>query len=261
MNTFLVPVSSTVKAVNTLQYTIDLVQHTGAKIYLVKMYGVTTVVGKAKNMDDFFKTEAKRELEKVLAQVDTKSVHITSKAIKGDVKEGIKTIAKTLKVDAIVTSSKNKGKLYIGKIPGYFIKHTDLPVLCIPRNYQYKKIDKILMVIKSGLISSPDVLTPLKSVLTWSEAKLNILQIVTPNAQKGDDVLSEALKSLKHNFIISENSSVSQGVSENIKNINPDLLCVIRRKRGFFRRLWEKDEIYKKNFESNLPLLVLKGSE
>jgi len=38
------------------------------------------------------------------------------------------------------------------------------------------------------------------------------------------------------------------------------LLCVVRRKRGFFAKLWEKNSILKKDFHSStLPVLVLSG--
>ncbi len=261
MNTVLVPVSSPRNALNTLQYAIDLVQGTNAKIYLVKVYGVTTVVGSVNNIDDFLQAEADRDLENIIAHVNKKGIEIISKSVKGDVKDSIIKVADQLDIDFIITGSKSDKKIFIGKTPGYLIKHTDLPVLFIPRDYKFKKIDKVLLAIKSGIISTLDVLTPLKKILNKFNAQLNILRIATPDAQKGDEVICEELKSIKHNYITSENSSVFKGVLENIDNIKPDLLCVIRRKRGFFKRLWEKDKIYKKDFESKLPLLVLKGSE
>lgn len=261
MNTILVPVGSPRKALNTLQYAIDFVEGTQAKIYLVKAYGVTKVAGSLKNMDDFLESEANRDLENVVAHVNSKGVEIISKSISGNAKEIIKRAAKQLEIDLIVTGSKSDNKVFIGKTPGYLIKNTELPVLFVPRNYEFKKIDKVLLTIKSGIISSSDVLTPLKRVLDQFNAKLNVLRIATPDALEGDGIINEELKALKHNFITSENSTIFKGVIENIGNINPDLLCVIRRKRGFFKRLWEKDKVYKKDFESNLPLLVLKGSE
>jgi len=38
------------------------------------------------------------------------------------------------------------------------------------------------------------------------------------------------------------------------------MVCVIRRKRGFFARLWEQNHIKKEDFESRIPLLILKGN-
>jgi len=36
-------------------------------------------------------------------------------------------------------------------------------------------------------------------------------------------------------------------------------LCVVRRKRGFFTKKWEKNTILKKDFHSKRPVLVLSG--
>jgi hypothetical protein len=37
------------------------------------------------------------------------------------------------------------------------------------------------------------------------------------------------------------------------------MLCVFRRKRGFFKKLWEKNVILKQEFHTSIPLLILKG--
>ena len=60
-------------------------------------------------------------------------------------------------------------------------------------------------------------------------------------------------------FKTSENATVFQGVLEHLHVTEPDLLCVMRRKRGFFNRLWQEDVVKKADFESRLPLLILKG--
>ncbi|MDY7394786.1 universal stress protein [Aureibaculum sp. 2210JD6-5] len=261
MNTILVPVGSPRKALNTLQYAIDLVQGTNVKIYLVKAYGVTKVAGSLKNMDDFLEAEANRDLENVVAHVDKKGVEIISKSISGDAKEIIKRIAKQLEIDLIIAGSKSDKKIFIGKTPGYLIKNTDLPVLFVPRNYQFKKINTILMAIKSGVISRRDLMSPLKDILNLYKSKLELLRVITADSTEEDAILDSELSKLKSNYFTSENETIYEGLKENIDKVSPDLICVIRRKRGFFKRLWENDKIYKKDFESKLPLLVLKGSE
>jgi len=261
MNTILVPVGSPRKALNTLQYAIDLVEGSQTKIYLVKAYGVTKVAGSLKNMDDFLEAEANRDLENVVNHVDKKGIEIISKSVGGNAKEIIKRVAKQLEIDLIITGSKSDNKVFIGKTPGYLIKNTELPVLFVPRNYPFKKIDTILMAIKSGVISRIDLLFPLNKILELHKSKLELLRVITPDSTDEDSHLDDALNKLQPNYSTSQNDTIYGGVKENIDKISPDLICVIRRKRGFFKRLWEKDKVYKKDFESNLPLLVLKGSE
>jgi hypothetical protein len=56
-----------------------------------------------------------------------------------------------------------------------------------------------------------------------------------------------------------ENATTFQGVLRHFETYNPDMLCVVRRKRGFFTKKWENNTILKKDFSSSIPVLVLSG--
>ena len=62
-------------------------------------------------------------------------------------------------------------------------------------------------------------------------------------------------------FKTTENAMLFQGVLEHFQSHNPDMLCVIRRKRGFFQKLWEKNVVLKREFHTSKPLLVLSGKQ
>ena len=90
-------------------------------------------------------------------------------------------------------------------------------------------------------------------------AKVNLLLVKTPNYTEQDLVINENLAKLQSSLTVTENATTFQGVLEHINTHNPDMLCVFRRKRGFFKKLWEKSTILKEEFFTNVPLLVLKG--
>jgi len=264
MKNILVPIGSSGNAINTLQYAIDFAQSTDAKLYVIKVFGVTKVAGALKKMDALLEEDSDAELQAVLNAVETKGVDIISKSVKGSIADSIERIAKQMEVDLIISSTKSVStneKVFIGKIAGGLIKQTDLPILFIPRNYVFKPIEKVLMALKVGQVSSSNVLHPLRQIITRFNASLNLLHVKTPKSSETDGILSEELVELQDTFKTTENGTVFQGVLEHIHSFNPDLLCVIRRNRGFFARLWEKDKIYKKDFESRIPLLVLKGAK
>ena len=103
-------------------------------------------------------------------------------------------------------------------------------------------------------------LEPLMSILNkYSKSKLDLIQIITPDCSDSEKEVSEDLKTIASTFKTSENATVFQGVLEHLHTTEPDLLCVIRRKRGFFTKLWQEDAVKKRDFESRIPLLVLKG--
>ena len=74
-----------------------------------------------------------------------------------------------------------------------------------------------------------------------------------------DTQIDADLQAMMSSYTETENATVFQGVLEHFQSHNPDILCVIRRKRGFFQKLWEKNTVLKKEFHTTRPLLVLRG--
>ena len=66
-------------------------------------------------------------------------------------------------------------------------------------------------------------------------------------------------KNPETNITETENVTTFQGVLEHYKSHDPDILCVVRRNRGFFIKKWEKNTILKRDFYSTKPVLVLSG--
>ena len=69
----------------------------------------------------------------------------------------------------------------------------------------------------------------------------------------------EKLEKIKSKLTIIKNETTFKGVNEFLEYNSTDLLCVFRRKRGFFKKLWEKNTILKEEFYCEVPLLVLNG--
>lgn len=264
MKNILVPVSPKKSAANTLQYAIDMVEGTDATIYIIKVYGVTKVAGSIKKMNLVLEEDSNKELDDILKRVNTKGVQVIAKSIEGgNVMDTIKRIAQQLEVDLIISSAKSisrDDKVFLGKIAGSLIKFTSIPVLIVPKNYKFKKISNVLMAIKSGFVSSADVLTPIKEIIDTFDARLNLIKVITPSSGNEKSELSVEIENLASVYKTTENATIFQGVLEHLHEFDPDMLCVIRRKKGFFVKLWEKDRVYKKDFESRIPLLVLKGA-
>ncbi|NQW36856.1 MAG: universal stress protein [Flavobacteriales bacterium] len=263
MKTILVPLGNSDKAISTLQYAVDFASVTNAKIYVIQVYSSIGPAYAMKKMDSVLEKDSKEDLAFVLSKVDVKNIEIVSKTIKGQVTDSISRIAKQLNVDLIIASAKNisvDSSVYLGAITGGLVKHTDLPILIIPKGYVYKPIHTILLGLRSGMIKRLNVLSPLQDFVKIFNAKVNLLHVTTPNNTEEDAILNSEFSTIAEHIINSENATVFQGVLEHLKEVNPDMLCVIRRKRGFFSRLWEDNRIKKVDFESRIPLLVLKGN-
>ncbi|MFK7832407.1 MAG: universal stress protein [Winogradskyella sp.] len=263
MKTILVPVGSSKNAQAHLQYAVDFAKAFGAKIYVVQIYNVYTKAGTMIKIDHILEAESKSFLEHHVASIDTKGVQVFTKTFKGKLVDTLEKVCAALDVDLIILEPRTnsiKDEVYLGKTSGKIIKQTQIPALIVPEGYVYKPIVKILIAAKSAIMKKEQALNPLLAIKKQFKAIVNILLVKTPYHVEEDFKLNAILKDTVTNIKFAESPTTFQAVLEHYKSEYPDLLCVVRRKRGFFKKLWEKDTILKKDFHSTkLPVLVLSG--
>jgi nucleotide-binding universal stress UspA family protein len=262
MKHILVPIGSTENAQKTLQYAIDFAAEINAKIFVFRAYSSHTKAGTIINIDAIIARETNLYLRTMVNSCVLKNVDIKLISAKGNVVDSVVAIDYELGIDLIIVGAKSnsiKENLFLGRTAGSLVKRSNIAVLAIPEGYKYAPISSILMAFKSGVIKSKTVLKPLQFIVEQFKANVNLLLVKTPNYTEEDLILHANLKALQNTITVTENATTFQGVLEHIKTQNPDMLCVLRRKRGFFKKLWEKNTILKEEFYSNVPLLVLKG--
>ena len=263
MKNILVPVGSSKNAKSHLQYAVDFARATGAKLYVVQVYNVYTKAGTMIKIDHILERESKEFLDKHVSEIDDKGVEIVTKTFKGKLVDTLELACKTLNVDLIILEPRTnsiKDEVYLGKTSGKIVKQTNIPALIVPEGYVFKPIVYILMALKSAIIKKDEALIPLKKIKDDFKSIVNLLLVKTPFYNEGDFDINTELKILVTNVTKSENATTYQGVLEHYKKNDPDLLCVVRRKRGFFGKLWEKNVVLKKDFHvSQFPVLVLSG--
>ncbi len=263
MKNILVPVGSSKNAKSHLQYAIDFAKAFGAKVYVIQIYNVYTKAGTMIKVDHILERESMAFLKAHVNSVDTKGVAVESRVFKGKLIDTLEYVCEALKIDLIVLEPRTnsiKDEVYLGKTSGKIVKQTQIPALIVPEGYTYKPIVKILIAVKSAIIKKEGVLEPLLQIKEKYKAIVNLLLVKTAYHNEGDFDLNDELKSIITNKTISESPTTFQAVLEHYKANDPDLLCVVRRKRGFFSKLWERDTILKKDFHATtLPVLVLSG--
>jgi nucleotide-binding universal stress UspA family protein len=253
MKTFLVPISSLKEKKATLIYAIDYAKAIGAEM----IYGIQL-------------NEIKEEdhLEDIMEHAKKQDIGINFRFFEGETIEYIKEFCKDYNVDLVVASAntpKTSDKKFLDNLSGSIVRKTEMPVLLIPENYEYKSINTVLTAIKSGIVKTQGALKPLQHTLLSTKAEMTLLQVKTPSYLPEDLMFDKDLAILTSKYYSSENATLFQGVLEHIHVVNPDMICVFRRKRGFFQKLWNDvtldHTVNKADFESRIPLLVLKGEQ
>ncbi|RLD23448.1 MAG: universal stress protein [Bacteroidetes bacterium] len=264
MKKILVPVGTMESGVNNLRYAIDFATITGATVYVVNIYREFSKVAGLTKVNELMMQDSADILANLLAQVDIQEVEVIAKPIKGDPFEAISRISKQLQIDLIILSPQSveiKDEVYLGHITGKIVKQTDIPLLIVPKDYLFRKPETILLAFKRGYFEKENVLAPLKEMAQLFNSKINLLHVITPDVAEDDTPMDPELLAMQSSFMETENATIFQGVLEHFQSHHPDMLCVLRRKRGFFQKLLEKNSILKKEFHTSKPLLILKGQE
>lgn len=262
MKNILVPVGSSKNAVSHLQYAVDFAKEFGAKLYVIQIYNVYTKAGTIVKIDHILERESLEFLNSHVAKVDSKGVEVIVKTFKGKLVDTLELVCQAADIDLILIEPRTtsiKDEVFLGETSGKIIKRTNIPALIIPEGYSFKPITHILMALKSAIVKRADSLITLKDIQQQFNAKIDLLLVKTPFHNEGDFDVDHDLSSLVTETIYSDNPTTYQGVLENYKINDPDMLCVVRRKRGFFTKLWENSTILKKDFYTALPVLVLSG--
>jgi nucleotide-binding universal stress UspA family protein len=262
MNNILVPVGSSKNAPSHLQYAVDFAQAVGAKLFIVQVYNVYTRAGTMVKVDEIIERESLEFLNGLVAQIDKKDVDITVKVLKGKLIDTLELACKVAAIDLVLIEPRTTSisdEVYLGKTSGKIVKQMDVPALIVPEGTKFAPPLNILMAIKSAIIKKKNVLEPLKSLKTKFKSSVDLLLVKTPYHKDGDFDVNTELWDLMTHITETENATTFQGVLEHFQSHNPDLLCVVRRKRGFFAKTWEKNTILKKDFYIKIPVLVLSG--
>ena len=262
MQNILVPIGFTENAQKTLQYAIDFASETNANIFVFRAYSATSKAGTIINIDTIIARETNLYLRTMVNSVDKKNVEIKLIAAKGSVVDSVVAIDDEISIDLVIVGAKSNSireEIFLGKTAGSIVKQTDIPVLTVPEGYKYTPIKSILMAFKSGILKSKTALYPLQYIVKKFNSQVNLLLVKTPNYTKEDLIMHKDLEKIQSTLTVTENATTFQGVLEHIKIHNPDMLCVFTRKRGFFKKLWEKNTILKEEFFTSVPLLILKG--
>lgn len=262
MKNILVPVGSSKNALSHLQYAVDFAEAFNAKLFIVQVYNVYTKAGTMIKVDKIIERESKAFLDNLVSNINTKNVDVIVRVLKGKLVDTLELASKAADVDLILVEPRTnsiKDEVFLGKTSGKIIKQTEIPSLIVPEGYKFTPINNILLAFKSAIIKKENALNPLLDIKNKFKAVVNLLLVKTPYYNEGDFDVEEKLSSMVSNITKTENATTFQGVLQHLESYKPDMLCVVRRKRGFFTKKWEKNVILKKDFSSLIPVLVLRG--
>lgn len=260
MKNILVPIGTSPNSHETLQYAVDFAAVFSANLYVMEVFSVSSGAGDLSNIGEKVAKSSKEHMKEVIEKVDAKGVDIKKATYNGDLVDGLNEIHHSIGIDLIIVAPRSneiREELYLGYTTGRIVKRTDLPTLIVPKGTTFEPFIKILTAFGSGVLKRKRVLDPLITIKKQFDANVKLLLVKNPGYTDDDLKINTALLDISSQLTITEHATTYLGVLEHLHSQHPDLLCVFRRKRGFFKNLWEKSTISKSEFYVRIPVLVL----
>lgn len=261
MKNILVPIGTSSNTGETLQYAVDFAKSFSAQVFVMDVFNVSAKAGSLANITEKVAESSKERLREVIQKVDVKNTVVKIATYNGDIADGLKEIDRELGIDLIILAPRSndiKEEIYLGNTTGRIIKKTDIPALIVPKGTVFSPFEVALTAFKSGVLKKKRMLEPLLSIEKKYKTKINLLLVKTPGYSEDDLKINTALMDICSKLTVTENPTTYLGVLEHFRSHHPDLLVVFRRKRGFFKKLWEKSTILKSEFFAPVPVLVLR---
>ena len=260
MKNILVPVGNSADSHETLQYAVHFAVRFNATVYAMEVINVTSRAGDLANVREKVVESSRERIRELTKMIDPGTVEIKAAAYSGDLIDGLKEIDRELGIDLIIIAPRSvdvDDELYLGSTSGKIVKRTDIPTLIVPKGLAFQPYKHIMTAFKSGVLKRNRILNPLIEIQRKFSSKISLLLVKTPGYTDDDLKINTALMDISCQVTMTEQASTYLGVLEHLKEHHPDMLCVFRRKRGFFSSLWEKNQIPKSEFSVRMPVLVL----
>ncbi len=186
-------------------------------------------------------------------------VKITCRGVIGDM-SAIHRAAQVNEVDLICMGTVGKTKkdgVSLGANSGMMLKWTSIPLLVVPRKAEVKIPETVLFNFRTLGKKGNQLLRPLKALLKVFKSHLLVNHVIVNDEDILTDEVEELIKGIKFEYSQSHEDTLFKGMKAFLKKTDVDLICMIRRNRGVFERLFTKNKFKKSMIEFNKPTLLL----
>jgi nucleotide-binding universal stress UspA family protein len=162
-----------------------------------------------------------------------------------------------------ITTAGSLAEFVFGSIATDVISKTHTPVIVIPENAKYKKIERIVFSSDYKLEADSNELAMLKHIIKNFNAKLYILNV---EKEKEDIEVDKALLMMKienyfddieHTHHLPIDNDLIHGLNTFIEVHEIDLIAMIPNKHNLLTRMFHESSTKKMAFHTHIPLLTL----
>jgi nucleotide-binding universal stress UspA family protein len=267
MKKILVPTDFSPIADNALNYAIEIAAKFESEILLYHVYSFRRKIDFDWNFPEDEQPYVKnieRQMnvtkEKFREKIKQKGLTIQTIVEEDNVFSLFARKAVKYNVSLIVMGSKGASgleKVVFGSVAVIALERAKVPILVVPPSRSFLPLQQIVLASDSNAVSA-NILLPLQKLAFKFAAKVTVLNV---NRDSRNGVPPENhlhLKEVETTYVeIPGSRDIHKSINDFVEKNQFDLMCMIRREKGFFESLFKKSTIKRQVYHNKIPLLVL----
>ena len=265
MKKILVPTDFSKNAESALLYAVELANKFGSSITLVNTFKVYSSAGMFLSVESYMEKDAAGQMLAAINRVEPMlagGATIESQIIRGDAVPVIASLAEKGDYGLIVMGTQGASglkEIFTGSITNGVMKSTSTPVLAIPNGYHYQPIKTIVFAVDEEGISHSGVTAVLVKIARAFGARIHVFHQGLGSKDDGiDPTVDIFLEGVDHSFHYElDEQNINESINSFVEDYQANLLCMVRRQRGFLEEAFHVSATTREVFDSPVPLLIL----
>jgi len=264
MKKIIIPVDLSKNSKEALRYGIHLAAMAKASVTIVHCFSLLHKAVIHTTKKGYTEKDPDKWIQKRILKINKKqpALEVDYKIIKGDVIDSLRRLVDTTGADLVVMGcqgANENSETFLGSTAGAMVKTTNIPVLLVPPGFKFQGIRRVVFAAKNPFVRNMNTLEPM----------MEIKEIFTPHVQllhlgEGSETAPDgsfSILQLIHDITRYGNDNFNESIHEYLTQYHADLLCVIRRKRGFLEKTLGPTRTPADKFNTTIPILVLIGED
>jgi len=252
-----------------MKYAISLAQATEAKLFILNAYPMTGVYL------DIMATQEQVVKEVKARFKELEHTHLKDKKIAYEFldsgafpEDAIEEAIAGHEIDLVVMGNRGDSSLekLLGSTTFHLMTRTTCPILTIPENAIFSKVDSILFATDYQKVDRPKTFQGLISLADSFHARIDVLHVSTSDDKLGNnklivgDSLDRALHSVRHTYHHQQGEDVLEGLRAYLeRHSEVGILAMMPRDHTIWERLTKGSVSRQIVFETDRPVLVFHG--
>jgi len=269
MKTILIPTDYSQVADNALKYATELAKFSNSKLIFLHVYQIPIPTGEIPIMmitPQELEKENQNRIRALERTIHTKTKgEIKTEAIAraGFTIDEIKNVIAEKNVDLVVMgiTGEKVREILIGSHTASLIKQTQTPVLVVPKDSKFKKIEKIVLACNYNETVNAAAVEKVKTFAQLFDAKILVLDVEKPEAVPvyentvAGKSLEQLLTNVDHGLFYTSAEEITDGINVFADEHKCDWIAMIPHKHNLFDRIFHESNTKRMAFHTHIPLL------